>query len=60
LRPAADGEAGTAPATIDDPAILDEIGAAMKEKGVEGSTFFRLVEFVSAIHAFMERSASSS
>jgi propionyl-CoA synthetase len=32
----ATGEAWTMPATIDDPAILDEIGAAMKEKGVGG------------------------
>jgi propionyl-CoA synthetase len=32
----ADGEPWTMPATIDDPAILDEIGAAMKGKGVGG------------------------
>ena len=36
MRQIADGEAWTMPATIDDPAILDEIGAAMKAKGVGG------------------------
>ena len=30
------GEPWTMPATIDDPAILDEIGEAMKGKGVGG------------------------
>jgi propionyl-CoA synthetase len=30
----ADGDAWTMPATIDDPAVLDEIGAAMKGHGV--------------------------
>lgn len=29
-------EPWTMPATIDDPAILDEIGEAIKEKGVGG------------------------
>jgi len=34
IKKIADGEAWQMPATIDDPAILDEIGKAMKEKGV--------------------------
>ncbi|MGA7386584.1 MAG: propionyl-CoA synthetase [Pseudolabrys sp.] len=34
IKKIADGEAWTMPATIDDPAILDEIKGAMKEKGV--------------------------
>ncbi len=34
MKKIADGEAWTAPATIDDPAILDEIGGALKGKGV--------------------------
>ncbi|MFL5213802.1 MAG: hypothetical protein ACJ8DH_07925, partial [Microvirga sp.] len=34
MRRIADGEEYTAPATIDDPAILDEIAAALKGKGV--------------------------
>jgi len=34
IKKIADGEPWTMPATIDDPAILDEIGAALKEKGV--------------------------
>ena len=36
IKKIADGEAWTMPATIDDPAILDEIGAALKGKGVGG------------------------
>jgi propionyl-CoA synthetase len=36
MKKIADGEPWTMPATIDDPAILDEIGAAMKDKGVGG------------------------
>jgi len=36
IKKIADGEPWTMPATIDDPAILDEIGSAMKEKGVGG------------------------
>ncbi|HSJ42537.1 MAG TPA: propionyl-CoA synthetase, partial [Xanthobacteraceae bacterium] len=34
IKKIADGEPWTMPATIDDPAILDEIGSAMKGKGV--------------------------
>ena len=34
IKKIADGDAWTMPATIDDPAILDEIGAAMKTHGV--------------------------
>jgi propionyl-CoA synthetase len=34
IKKIADGETWTMPATIDDPAILDEIGAAMKTHGV--------------------------
>jgi propionyl-CoA synthetase len=34
MKKIADGEAWTMPATIDDPAILDEIGAALKGKGL--------------------------
>jgi propionyl-CoA synthetase len=33
LSISADGEAWTMPATIDDPLILEEIGAALKDKG---------------------------
>jgi propionyl-CoA synthetase len=35
IKKIADGEPWTMPATIDDPAILDEIGDALKGKGVE-------------------------
>jgi propionyl-CoA synthetase len=35
MKKIADGEAWTMPATIDDPAILTEIGGALKEHGVE-------------------------
>ena len=34
MKKIADGDAWSMPATIDDPAILDEIGAALKGKGV--------------------------
>ena len=34
MKKIADGEPWTMPATIDDPAILDEIGVALKGKGV--------------------------
>ena len=34
MKKIADGEPWTMPATIDDPAILDEIGSALKGKGV--------------------------
>lgn len=34
IRKIADGEAWTIPATIDDPAALDEIGAALKGRGI--------------------------
>jgi propionyl-CoA synthetase len=34
MRSIADGEDYKAPATIDDPAILDEITEALKERGV--------------------------
>jgi propionyl-CoA synthetase len=34
IKKIADGAPWTMPATIDDPAILDEIGAAMKARGV--------------------------
>jgi len=34
MKKIADGETWTMPATIDDPAILDEIGGALKGKGV--------------------------
>jgi len=36
IKTIADGDALTMPATIDDPAILDEIGAALKGHGVGG------------------------
>jgi propionyl-CoA synthetase len=36
IKKIADGDKWTMPATIDDPAILDEIGAAMKTHGVGG------------------------
>jgi propionyl-CoA synthetase len=34
MQKIADGEAWTMPATIDDPAILDEIAQALKESGI--------------------------
>ena len=34
MKKIADGESWAMPATIDDPVILDEIGAALHEKGV--------------------------
>jgi propionyl-CoA synthetase len=34
MKKIADGETWSMPATIDDPAILDEIGGALKGKGV--------------------------
>ena len=34
MKKIADGESWTMPATIDDPAVLDEIGRALKAKGV--------------------------
>jgi propionyl-CoA synthetase len=37
IKKIADGESWTMPATIDDPAILDEIGSALKGKGVRVS-----------------------
>jgi propionyl-CoA synthetase len=36
MKKIADGEAWSMPATIDDPAIMDEIGGALKERGVGG------------------------
>jgi len=36
IKKIADGEPWEMPATIDDPVILDEIGAAMRGKGVGG------------------------
>ena len=36
MRKIADGEPWSMPATIDDPAILDEIAAALKELGYPG------------------------
>ena len=36
IKKMGDGEPWTVPATIDDPALLDEIGRAMKERGVGG------------------------
>jgi propionyl-CoA synthetase len=34
MKKIADGDPWTMPATIDDPAILDEIAAALNNKGV--------------------------
>jgi propionyl-CoA synthetase len=34
MKKIADGEAWNMPATIDDPAILDEIGEALRGRGV--------------------------
>ena len=34
MKKIADGDPWTMPATIDDPAILDEVGSALKGKGV--------------------------
>jgi propionyl-CoA synthetase len=36
IKKIADGESWTMPATIDDPAVLDEIGSALKGRGVGG------------------------
>jgi propionyl-CoA synthetase len=38
IKKIADGEPWTMPATIDDPAILDEIGSALKQHGVGAGT----------------------
>jgi propionyl-CoA synthetase len=35
MKKIADGDAWTMPATIDDPAVLDEIGTALKGHGVD-------------------------
>jgi len=37
IKKIADGDAWQMPATIDDPAILDEIGTALKRKGVDAA-----------------------
>jgi propionyl-CoA synthetase len=37
MKKIADGDPWSMPATIDDPAILDEIAAALKEKGLAAS-----------------------
>ena len=37
VRSIADGEAWKMPATIDDPAVLDEVTAAMTAKGMMGA-----------------------
>src|SRR2546429_76966 len=37
MKKIADGEAWTMPATIDDPAILEEIGGALQTKGLGGA-----------------------
>ena len=37
IKKMADGDAWTMPATIEDPKVLDEIGVALKEKGVGAS-----------------------
>jgi propionyl-CoA synthetase len=34
MKKIADRDSWQMPATIDDPAVLDEIGAALKDKGV--------------------------
>ena len=36
MKKIADGDPWNMPATIDDPAIMDEIGGALKERGVGG------------------------
>jgi propionyl-CoA synthetase len=36
MKKIADGEAWTMPATIDDPAVLDEIGDALRGRAVGG------------------------
>jgi propionyl-CoA synthetase len=36
IKKMADGEKWSMPATIEDPKVLDEIGVALKEKGVGG------------------------
>jgi len=38
MKKIADGEAWNMPATIDDPAILDEIGGALRDKGIGPAT----------------------
>ena len=37
MKKIADGDAWTMPATIDDPAILDEIGGALQARGLANS-----------------------
>jgi propionyl-CoA synthetase len=36
MKKIADGEPWSMPATIDDPAVLDEIGTALKTRGLPG------------------------
>ncbi len=36
IKKISDGESWTLPATIDDPTALDEIGGALKGKGIVG------------------------
>jgi propionyl-CoA synthetase len=36
IKKIADGETWTMPATIEDPKVLDEIGVALKDKGIGG------------------------
>jgi len=36
IKKIADGDTWTMPATIEDPKVLDEIGGALKDKGVGG------------------------
>jgi len=36
MKKIADGDSWSMPATIDDPAVLDEIAASLKSKGIAG------------------------
>jgi len=63
MKKIADHEPWTMPATIDDPAILDEIRKAMKEKGVSFQSADRVYVFLTygkLRHIFAIRSAMSS
>jgi propionyl-CoA synthetase len=37
IKKIADGQPWTMPATIDDPAVLDEIGAVLRQRGLRAS-----------------------
>ena len=52
MKKIADGDAWTMPATIDDPAVLEEIGQALKREGIELKLAARQqITFCGCLHA---------